>query len=377
MNSVFMILMLFRIFLCTTTQNEEDVREIHREHNLLPEENNNDYKNSQVQETYADDTDESSSSEEEDKEFGYNLYSHNADNYVDPIYNHAYTERHSSSPTFESNGPSHQDLQPRDSQRAKGQQNVHFRVQEGDKKNNGGKHRHHYHPHQSHSPLAAHFGKNLQEPEIVDTRTERHHQRDQVWHGYREQEENGYRALELNETPYINVVLNYLKNTYWKNEITPQKRINEVGRALSVIHNVLRNNKRSLIIFTAHSIFSTDGFKKLESSLSQWGKWKSRGLIQLTTKANYQFLSRIIGDDYFLRNPAALATLSDEAVRASALYWKRMIRDNFRNAQNLSFWEVLAFLSPEEVNNPYDYRRNLIVWDRVSIYQGLADSFDL
>lgn len=163
--------------------------------------------------------------------------------------------------------------------------------------------------------------------------------------------------------------MQFIVTNFWKGQESHPVKGNAI-RTLNEIYNFLHRDKNSLVFFTANVVFGTSGFLCLQNGNERWA---SRGILQITGERSYRKLAIVTGDDHFLKCPQELAILKKSAVRASILFWKALLCENFgKNLQGMTFWKTLVLLNPSEVRNPYDRCGVLRIRNRYEIYYALC-----
>ncbi|KAM0676501.1 hypothetical protein GVAV_000470 [Gurleya vavrai] len=112
--------------------------------------------------------------------------------------------------------------------------------------------------------------------------------------------------------------------------------------AIGYIYDQLKMNTNELFIFFAIVLYNTDGMQFLEE-LDCDEIYKSRGLLMLNCKENYELMANLTKNSDWVNKPEKLGFLSMCAVEATVRYWKY-----FTNGSETRYIELLRRLNIEE-----------------------------
>lgn len=98
-----------------------------------------------------------------------------------------------------------------------------------------------------------------------------------------------------------------------------------------------------LILFATFALFNTSGFKYMENIYDTInGRYKSRGVLMITGKENYELLALVSSRD-FVGCPEVLVQKTAENVLASILFWNAYLIETERD-----FCSVVAKFNPQD-----------------------------
>ncbi|KCZ77130.1 hypothetical protein H311_01862, partial [Anncaliia algerae PRA109] len=100
-------------------------------------------------------------------------------------------------------------------------------------------------------------------------------------------------------------------------------------------------------------------------------KWRSRGILQIEGKGNYEKLNDLEKSVNWVKYPKKLGYLTRNAVVASIKFWSFLVK-NAKNKDKkfkLDFLSALKLLNTREVQKPFkeEYRENLL--NRLEVYK--------
>ncbi|KAM0679138.1 hypothetical protein BDAP_000002 [Binucleata daphniae] len=99
-----------------------------------------------------------------------------------------------------------------------------------------------------------------------------------------------------------------------------------------------------LLIFTAVSLHNTSGFKYLDNVNDVCnGKYRSRGILMITTKPNYELLASASNDSSYFTKPEKLAGRYEWNIVASIKFWYCFLANTSRDYDS-----IIAKLAPQD-----------------------------
>lgn len=141
--------------------------------------------------------------------------------------------------------------------------------------------------------------------------------------------------------------------------------------AIELIYKELHHDLNNLLIFIAHALFNTDGFRFLTNWCdSRNDIYKSRGLLMITDEKNYRKLDSF--SKGWLRHPNRLGQLTKEAICVTLKFWKWLIRENCN-----TYCSTLIALNPMEVQHNAHHNAELMkrLYNRKKLYVELCIFF--
>lgn len=135
----------------------------------------------------------------------------------------------------------------------------------------------------------------------------------------------------------LKYLISYIEDTYWHGDMP-----NDAKKAVVLMCKAVKN-KKLFIYMISYSIFSTSGLKYLEGKEDEI--YKSRGVLQIRGKENYEFASEA-GEYDFLKHPKKLATFKKGAIIGSVAVYKAIARE--AGIRELTFADSVRMMKPSE-----------------------------
>lgn len=146
----------------------------------------------------------------------------------------------------------------------------------------------------------------------------------------------------------------------------------EAMKALELIYDEMHYEWDSMLMFIAHALHNTCGFKYLTNRYDCEKIYKSRGLLMITEWTNYNICNQLDHTKKWTECPERMGDLSRDAICVTIKFWKKLIR---RCAH--TYCGTLKALNPEEIR-PEAWRVKewrLRLENRKELYRCLCEFF--
>lgn len=153
-----------------------------------------------------------------------------------------------------------------------------------------------------------------------------------------------------------------------------KRKNNNIRQMRCVLNQILRRldyREKSTWYFITHAVHNTSFFENLVTNTTD--VYRSRGLLQITGKRNYEILDKVMGyKNYYVANPDILNTLTIENINAAITFYEMIVIPNaLKKRGKVTFASTLEALLPvdfqkfknqiEEIEQKFDITKLLDV----------------